>query len=208
MKKNEELNNQEVLDIKDQQPQEQQQQEQPKEQPKEQKIEMDVEQLKQWMVTEEGKRFLQPILDRHFSKGLETWKGNNLEKMIEAEIEKRYPTDPQAKQIKELQDQLRAREIHEVAVSTLAQYEIDPSLGKFFIGQTVEETKAGLESFNKVFQKAVRKEVDSRLKTMGGTPKAAPIHYLTKEEVSNLDYNQRVQLYLNDPYEFRRIMGD
>lgn len=41
------------------------------------------EELDLFFGTEEGKQYLQPVLDRHFSKGLETWKTNHIEKIVE-----------------------------------------------------------------------------------------------------------------------------
>ena len=43
------------------------------------------------MDTKEGQRFIQPDLDRYFTKGLESWKEKNLEKIVDEEISKRNP---------------------------------------------------------------------------------------------------------------------
>ena len=206
MKKNEELNNQEVLDNKDQQPQEQQDQLQQVEK-EQKKIEMDIDQLKQWIVTDEGKRFLQPILDRHFSKGLKTWQENNLEKLVNEEVERRFPTDPKEKEILKLKNELKAKEISEVAVNTLAEHQLPPTLARFFIGESVEDTKTGLEEFINTFKQTVNKEIKERLKPFGSVPRTAPIQRMTPEEIAKLDYHERVMLYQQNPDEYRRIMN-
>src|SRR5690606_40465389 len=50
-------------------------------------------------------KWLQSEKDRHFSKGLETWKENNLSSIVEEEIKKRYPeeTEEIGKHTSELQ---------------------------------------------------------------------------------------------------------
>ncbi|MEO4300632.1 hypothetical protein AB2R07_11470 [Staphylococcus aureus] len=50
-----------------------------------------VDDVKGFLDTEEGKRFIQPELDRYHSKGLESWKEKNLEDLIEQEVRKRNP---------------------------------------------------------------------------------------------------------------------
>ncbi|WP_426578881.1 hypothetical protein P5490_019880 [Bacillus altitudinis] len=42
--------------------------------------------VKGFLETEEGKKVLQPRLDQHFTKGLETWKADDLEKIVEEEV--------------------------------------------------------------------------------------------------------------------------
>ena len=51
------------------------------------------DQLESYLDSEEGKKLLQPRLDKYFTKGLETWKANNLKKEVEAEINKRFPPE-------------------------------------------------------------------------------------------------------------------
>lgn len=42
--------------------------------------------VKDYLATENGKQILQPINDSYFSKGLETWKNNNLDKLVNEKI--------------------------------------------------------------------------------------------------------------------------
>ena len=59
----------------------------------------------------EGQKLIQPKLDKYFNKGLETWKQNNLEKLIDEEIAKRYPEEtPEMRRIKELEQKLAEKE--------------------------------------------------------------------------------------------------
>lgn len=51
--------------------------------------------VSKFLGTDEGKKFLQPQLDSYFSKGLETWKTNNLEGLVNAKVKELYPdADP------------------------------------------------------------------------------------------------------------------
>lgn len=67
--------------------------------------------VKKYLETAEGKKVIQPKLDAHFSKSLETWKANNLESIIEEEIRKRNPEEtPEQKRIRELEEKLQKQE--------------------------------------------------------------------------------------------------
>ena len=63
-----------------------------------------------YLATEQGKKFIQPKLDRYFNKGLESWKTNHLETLVNDEISKRYPAEtPEMKRIRELEQKLEAQ---------------------------------------------------------------------------------------------------
>ena len=41
--------------------------------------------IENYLQNSEGQKLMQPKLDKYFNKGLETWKQNNLEKLIDEE---------------------------------------------------------------------------------------------------------------------------
>ena len=67
--------------------------------------------IENYLGNSEGQKLMQPKLDKYFNKGLETWKQNNLEKLIDEEIAKRYPEEtPEMRKIKELEQKLAEKE--------------------------------------------------------------------------------------------------
>ena len=50
-----------------------------------------------YLDTDSGKKLMQPKLDSYFSKGLETWKTNNLDKLVNEKVKELYPGDNRAK---------------------------------------------------------------------------------------------------------------
>ncbi|MCG3017519.1 DUF4355 domain-containing protein, partial [Escherichia coli] len=73
-----------------------------------------IEGVKGFLETDEGKKLIQPKLDAHFTKSLETWKQNNLEKLVEDEVNKRNPQKtPEQIEVeklrKEIEDERKAR---------------------------------------------------------------------------------------------------
>src|SRR5690625_2229577 len=131
--------------------------------------------VKAFLEQEEGKQLLQPRLDSYFAKGLESWKTNNLEKLINDEVKKRNPdlTDEQ-KRIKELEDYVQQKEREaifqtnkNVALSYLNEKKLPSSLVDYFIGDDEDSTMKNINLFEEVFTNQLQQSVEDRLKSDG-----------------------------------------
>jgi NH3-dependent NAD+ synthetase len=47
--------------------------------------------------SEDGKKLLQSLSDNRVTRGIDTWKQNNLDKLVEEEIGKRFPPETEEK---------------------------------------------------------------------------------------------------------------
>lgn len=131
--------------------------------------------VKGYLDTEEGKKLLQPRLDSHFTKGLETWKQNNLDKIIEEEVRKRNPQKtPEQLELeklrKEIEDERKARN-RETLVNKALKVADDKSLPKgiidFFIADDEENTLTNLTKLEEEYSKAIQAAVDAKFKDYG-----------------------------------------
>ncbi|SPR94864.1 DUF4355 domain-containing protein [Bacillus altitudinis] len=131
--------------------------------------------VKGFLETEEGKKFLQPRLDQHFTKGLETWKDNNLKKIVEEEVSKRNPSKtPEQLEIeklrKDMESERNARN-REKLVNTALKVADKKTLPKdvidFFIGENEESTIENLGKLEESFNAAVQAAVDAKFKESG-----------------------------------------
>ncbi|WP_255233658.1 DUF4355 domain-containing protein [Bacillus altitudinis] len=131
--------------------------------------------VKGFLETEEGKKVLQPRLDQHFTKGLETWKDNNLKKIVEEEISKRNPSKtPEQLEIeklrKDMESERNARN-REKLVNTALKVADKKTLPKdvidFFIGENEESTIENLGKLEESFNAAVQAAVDAKFKESG-----------------------------------------
>lgn len=128
-----------------------------------------------YLDSQEGAKLLQPRLDSHFSKGLQTWKDNNLSKLIDEEVAKRNPGEtPEQKEIRELKAQLeqdKAERLKEkltnVAMKKADELGLPLDLVQHFIGADEDSTNSNLENFNSAFQTALQTQVDSKFKQNG-----------------------------------------
>ncbi|MEH7651186.1 DUF4355 domain-containing protein [Bacillus safensis] len=131
--------------------------------------------VKGFLETEEGKKVLQPRLDQHFTKGLETWKANNLEKIVEEEVSKRNPSKtPEQLEVEKLRKEIEAEKAarnRETLVNKALKAADEKKLPKdvidFFIGENEESTIENLGKLEESFNAAVQAAVDVKFKESG-----------------------------------------
>ncbi|MCY8280182.1 DUF4355 domain-containing protein [Bacillus inaquosorum] len=125
--------------------------------------------------TEEGKRLIQPRLDSHFTKGLETWKANNLEALVDAKVKELYPEETEEqkrirKLEKELEDQRTAAQREKLlnkAVSYASEKQLPADVVEFFIGEDEESTMKNLGAFEEKYNAALQKAIESKFQENG-----------------------------------------
>ncbi|WP_191556607.1 DUF4355 domain-containing protein [Metabacillus idriensis] len=131
--------------------------------------------VKGFLDTEEGKKIVQPKLDAHFTKSLETWKTNNLETLINDEVNKRNPgKSPEQIKIEELtkkiEDAEKARNREALvnkALKVAKEKNLPDGVIDFFIGENEEGTIANLTKLEEEYTKAVQAAVDIKFKENG-----------------------------------------
>ncbi|HEI7097957.1 TPA: DUF4355 domain-containing protein [Staphylococcus aureus] len=134
-----------------------------------------VDDVKGFLDTEEGKRFIQPELDRYHSKGLESWKEKNLEDLIEQEVRKRNPEQSEEqKRISALEQELEKRDaeakrekLRSNALGKAQELNLPTSLVDRFLGDSDEDTEQNLKALKETFDKYVQKGVESKFKSSG-----------------------------------------
>lgn len=130
------------------------------------------ERVKAFLETEAGQQAMQPFIDKQSAKGLETWKNNNLQALIDAEVKKRFPeSDPKDVEIanmkaelEKMQKESARKELLIKAQSIATEKKLPVSLVSYFIGDDEKSTKQNLETLEKVFTEALSASVDDRLK--------------------------------------------
>lgn len=132
----------------------------------------------QLMKDEVFQNWLQSEKDRHFSKGLETWKENNLSSLVEEEIKKRYPEETEEQrqlrelkaQFEKLQQEKQREAIRNQAYKQASEKGLPLELLDFFVADDEEKTSANLEVFEKVWNAAVQAQVNQTFKANGREP--------------------------------------
>ncbi|HEG7527197.1 TPA: DUF4355 domain-containing protein [Staphylococcus aureus] len=154
-----------------------------------------VDDVKGFLDTEEGKRFIQPELDRYHSKGLESWKEKNLEDLIEQEVRKRNPEQSEEqKRISALEQELEKRDaeakrekLRSNALGKAQQLNLPTSLVDRFLGDSDEDTEQNLKALKETFDKYVQKGVESKFKSSGRDVKESRNQDLDPSNVKSIE---------------------
>ncbi|HDC8195095.1 TPA: DUF4355 domain-containing protein [Staphylococcus aureus] len=154
-----------------------------------------VDDVKGFLDTEEGKRFIQPELDRYHSKGLESWKEKNLEDLIEQEVRKRNPEQSEEqKRISALEQELEKRDaeakrekLRSNALGKAQELNLPTSLVDRFLGGSDEDTEQNLKALKETFDKYVQKGVESKFKSSGRDVKESRNQDLDPSNVKSIE---------------------
>lgn len=154
-----------------------------------------VDDVKGFLDTEEGKRFIQPELDRYHSKGLESWKEKNLEDLIEQEVRKRNPEQlEEQKRISALEQELEKRDaeakrekLRSNALGKAQELNLPTSLVDRFLGDSDEDTEQNLKALKETFDKYVQKGVESKFKSSGRDVKESRNQDLDPSNVKSIE---------------------
>lgn len=129
----------------------------------------------------EYKAYLDSVKDKHHSKALETWKTNNLQKLVEAEMLKANPklTKEQLR-IQELENKFSALENEKKKAEaklklkdTLADKKIPMKLVDFLLADDEEVTTANIALFENEMQSFIDAKVSERVKAGSHEPPTA-----------------------------------
>ena len=131
-----------------------------------------------FLATEDGKKILQPKLDTHFTKGLETWKEKTLPNLIEEEIKKKFPGETEEqKRLRKLEEELanerQARvksELVNKATTLATQKGLPVEIVSYFVGQDEDSTTNNLTALESIWQQNLEKAVEAKFKESGRTP--------------------------------------
>lgn len=115
---------------------------------------------------------IQGLVDQKVTKGIETFKTNSMERLIEAEVLKRTNKEetPEQKAIRELQEKLTDMEKEKTKAEmvskfkdTLAEKKIPGDMINFMLGDDDETTNANITLFEKSMKDYIDNQVNERL---------------------------------------------
>lgn len=116
--------------------------------------------------------------DKHYNTALETWKTNNLTKIIDEEVAKRNPTEtPEQKMIAELQKKFddsenarKRQELMNVALGVATDKGLPKGILDKLLGDDETATLANIEAFATEYNTTVQAAVEAKFKTGGREP--------------------------------------
>lgn len=142
---------------------------------------------------QEIKGYYTSTVDSKVSKGIESWKKNNLNKIIEEEIKKRDNSNltPEQKQIKELQEKLNnmeqektKQELLNTNRTKLKEKGLSEDLAKYV------NTDEDIEFFNTLINDSVSKGVKEKINNASYEPPQTDTSIKTMDGVEQAFYNR------------------
>ncbi|MFA6809315.1 MAG: DUF4355 domain-containing protein [Eubacteriales bacterium] len=144
------------------------------------------------------KSFLDSEKDKHATKSLETWKTNNLQKMVDEEYKKQHPeADPKdteiaklKKQFEDMQKESLKKDLTNKALKAMTEKKLPADLVNFIVGSDEDTTNKNLETLEKIFN-----QHDESIKTEilkndtykpGGQGGAEPTEEAVKGQINSL----------------------
>lgn len=160
--------------------------------------------VKAYLHTDDGKALIAPRLDSHFSKSLETWKSNNLQKEVDRLFAEQHPdVSPEQKRIAELEKKIaesEAKALHSDLINYATKIANDKNLPvelvENFVGADKDSTKANLETLESAFNAAVERVVTDKLSASHKPASNETDKTLSFEELSKLS-NKEINDYFN-----------
>lgn len=182
--------------------------------PEEKVAEKAKELVPQFIETEEGRKIIQPILDKTVSKGIDTWKSNHLSELIEEEVAKRNPEEtPEQKQLRELKNQMSQLQkeksiesMKSLGLQISNEKNLPSSLVNFFVSETPEQTRNNINLLEIEFKSAVEKAVEGRLKNTAHIPTQS-FDSEKSIDINKMSMNEINKLAQENPELFARLTG-
>lgn len=124
---------------------------------------------------EDGKKLLQSLTDSRVTQGIDTFKKNNLEKLVQDELAKRNPSEtPDQKRIRELEETIAKRdqealmkELKAEALTSLSEKKLPVFLVDQLLGNDKDSTTQNLTKFEEQWNTQIQLVKDEILKSNG-----------------------------------------
>lgn len=160
--------------------------------------------VSKFLETDAGKQFIQPTLDKYHNKGLETWKTNNLDKLVSEKVKELYPeADPKDTELAKLKADLEAMKAESVrkdltnkALTVATEKGLPIDLISYFVGADEDSTTANLEKLETAFNAEVEKVVTKRLGKSHKPDAGDDSQELTPEEIASMSVED-INAYYN-----------
>lgn len=152
--------------------------------------------------------------DKHLSKGIETFKTNNLDKLVNEKIKELYPEkDPKDTELAKLKAEIEKiqkdsirKDLKNKALEIATNRKLPIELIDFLVSDTEEGTVKNLEKLESVFTTSVESLVQERLKSGSYTPpKGDSKTGITKEDFSKMGYAERTKLFNENPELYKEL---
>lgn len=158
---------------------------------------------------------LDGIKDKHFNKALETWKANNLDKIVQAKMLENNPQlSPAELKIQELEKKFADMEKAKAKAEMIAEFKdkfndkkIPTDIMNFLLAEDKDVIEANITVFENSMQKYIDAKVEERVKGGSYVPPAGKGQGagVTKAQFDKFNYTQRIELLNVNPELYHEL---
>lgn len=163
----------------------------------------------------ESDKSLQGLFDKKVTTGIENFKKNGMQKLIEAEVLKRTGKNetPEQKEIRELKERLDKADKEKAKAEMISKYKdvlaekkIPSNMIDFLLAQDDETTEANIELFENSMKQYIETGIKAKLGDSEYTPPVGGGQIgITKEQFNKMSYKERVELFNSDPETYNKL---
>ncbi len=183
------------------------------------KPKIDVQEIEKLAQGDESiKSWLDSLKDKHLSKGLETWKENNLQGLIDEKVRELNPEKtPQEIELEKIKQQLAKMEREKVyeelknkALTVATEKGIPTTLIDHFIGEDEDSTLRNLEKFQETMNTFIQGQVEKRLKDNDYKPPAGGEGAPSKNPFSKDNFNltEQGRIFKENPDLYKKLKAE
>lgn len=160
------------------------------------------------------KSFMDSEKDKHYSKALETWKTNNLQKIIDDEVRKRNPQKSETElQMEKLQKEIEDMKNKEARASKIAnrknilnEKKVPLEFAEKFYFENDDDFNSNLDFLVNWRDKCITEHTQGEWdKTNRTPPKGNGSGGITKEQFEKMSYMERCELNKNNPELYEQL---
>lgn len=134
--------------------------------------------IEKYLGTDEGRKFLQPTLDKTITKAIDTFKEKTLPSLVDAKVKELHPDmTPEQKQLSEMKNELERfkkealkEKLLNKALKIASEKNLPTQIVEKFIGEDDETTETNMTLLETLFNDHIQKVVEGKLPELGRSP--------------------------------------
>jgi len=167
---------------------------------------------------DEAKKILQAERDRAVTKGIETWKTNNLDSIINDKIKELFPEETaEQKRLRELEQKYQNMEkkakistLKNKVLNQLTETGLSTKLADVLVGEDEESTMSRFNLVKEIWENSLKAAVEQKFKENGRTPSESPnktnmTKPFTAQEIENMTFEEINAAYQKNPERFKNL---
>lgn len=173
-----------------------------------------IEQVKNFLETDpEGQKLIQSISDAKVTKGIETWKENNLQSIVDEKVKELYPEeDPKDLEIKKLSMELEnfkkqslISELRTKAVAKATERKLPVEIVKLLVTDDSKTNEANLETLDNAWNEALKNHIKSNVNSTTPNFNKDNKNGISIEQFNSMDYQDKKKLRQENPELYEEL---